>query len=491
MICDSMDQLVRTSYDEFKDVTGIYEKIDGRFVGRTFGEFYTDVRSLSEKLLNMGLRGKNILLYGRNSYNWMAAYLAITAYVGVAVPIDKEWKVNDIDRVLSVADIDFILYSGYLEGNLAGANKPKANLENETTDLIRQGAPLDVKRVENQTNNDRVCTVMFTSGTTTTPKRIELTERNLVANGNEMGKLFTVSPRDRYMVSLPLSHIGTVLGVFIYPVSMGASMYIPNDFNEMGEDLKLVRPTVLYGVPKIFEKIWESIPSDKQAKIKKGIKVSNFLRRIGIDKRKEIFAAFHESLGGATRFAISGAAKLDDGLIRIFDDMGLTILQAYGMTETSAVVACDSIGRYRLGSVGKVLGNQIYKIIDQDENGVGEICVKGENVAKCAVEGDGYLHTGDLGYVDKDGYLFIIGRIKRLIKLSNAKNVYPDELEKLLMQMKGVLHARVYEKDACIAAEIVSDCGHETINGLVAMLNNDLPHYMKIQQVKIIQTPEN
>jgi len=485
MICDSMDQLIRTSYDEFKDITGIYEKIDGQFVGRTFGEFYTDIRSLSEKLLGMGLQGKNIMIYGCNSYNWMVAYLAITAYVGIVIPIDKEWKTNDINHVLSVIDIDFILYSDCLKENLEGTNGPRANLENETTDLINQGATLDVKRKENQTNNNRVCTIMFTSGTTATPKKIELTERNLVANGHEMGKLFTVSANDRYIVSLPLSHIATILGVFIYPVSMGANMYIPNDFKEMGEDLKLVRPTVFYGVPRIFEKIWEAIPEDKQSQIKKGIKISNLLMKIGIDKRKKIFAEFHKSLGGAVRFAYSGSANIDDELIGIFDDMGLPILQAYGMTETSAIVACDSINHYRLGSVGKVLGNQECKIIEQDETGVGEICVKGNNIAQCAVGDDGYLHTGDLGYLGKDGYLYIVGRKKRMIKLSNAKNVYPDELEELLCQSDIIESAFVYEKDKRIVATVVSSASKTDIDVFISQLNETLPHYKQISEVVI------
>ena len=484
MICHSIDQLVRTSYDEFNNITGIYEKINGQFVGRTFGEFYTDVRSLSEKLIDMGLQGKNIMLYGSNSYNWMAAYLAITAYVGVAIPVDKEWNNNEINNILQDVNIDFILYSDFLKGNLEGAKQPKANLENETTDLIKQGAALDVKRIENQIDNDQICTIMFTSGTTATPKRIELTERNLVANGNEMGKRFTVSSTDRYMVSLPLSHIGTLLGVFIYPISMGANMYIPNDFKEMVEDLKLIRPTVLYGVPRVFEKLWETVAADK--KVYKAIKFSNILRKFGIDMRKKLFSKLHEGLGGAVRFAYNGAAKLDDTIIHAFNDMGLLILQAYGMTESSAIITCDSAMNYRLGSVGKVLSNQVCKIINQDENGVGEICVKGDNVAECAVADDGYLHTGDLGYVDDDGYLFIDGRNKRLIKLSNAKNVYPNELEERLTQNKEIIRARIYEKDDCVVAEIVSDCEQEVVHALVETLNNDLPHYMKIWQVTIV-----
>lgn len=139
MISKSFDELVRMGYNKFKNITCIYEKIDGIYIGKTFDEFYSDVRSLSKKLLDMGLQGKSIMLYGKNSYNWMVAFLAITAYVGIAVPIDKQWKRNDVNNVLSAMNIDFIFYSGSIGENLTDTNTPKVNFENDTTELIIQG----------------------------------------------------------------------------------------------------------------------------------------------------------------------------------------------------------------------------------------------------------------------------------------------------------------------------------------------------------------
>lgn len=173
-------------------------------------------------------------------------------------------------------------------------------------------------------------------------------------------------------------------------------------------------------------------------------------------------------------------------LIHIFNDMGLVIMQAYGMTETTAIVSCDSIKDYRLGSVGKVLSNQVCKIIDKDADGIGEICVKGDNIAVCAIADDDYLHTGDLGYFDQDGYLFIVGRKKRLIKMSNAKNVYPDELENLLLKHKQIVRVRVYEKNSQITADIVSSYDADVLYGLVEELNDTLPYYKQIRNVLVV-----
>jgi len=269
-------------------------------------------------------------------------------------------------------------------------------------------------------------------------------------------------------------------------MSMGASLYIPNDFKEMAEDLRLIRPTVLYGIPKIFEEIWKAIPTDKKNRINKGIKISNLLRKIGVDKRRKLFAELHKSLGGAVRFAYSGSVSLDNQLAHIFNDMGLTILQAYGMTESAAIISFDSINDYKLGSVGKVLPNQTCKIIEKGPDGIGEICVKGDNIAVCAIADDGYLHTGDLGYVDKDGYLFITGRKKRLIKLSNAKNIYPDEFEELLLRNADIKQASVYEENGQIIASVVSDCDVNVIKSYVDSLNETLPHYKQIRRVQVV-----
>ena len=481
MICSSFDELINSGYDRYNDVVGIYEKIDGKYVGKTFGEFYTDVRSLAKTLLGMGLYGKRVMLCGKNSYHWMVSFLAVSAYVGIAVPIDKEWTRNDINNVLSDLNIDLIFYSGYTEETLADINSPKANFENDMVDFIIQGRELDI--VLGAQSPKRICAMFFTSGTMSAPKKIELTERNFFVNADSMAELVSISTNDRYMVSLPFNHIATIIANFVYPIYMGARLYIPNDFKEMSTDLKLIRPTVLYGVPRVFEKLWETVCADK--KVAGVIKFSNFLRKFGVDIRENLFSKLHESLGGAIRFAYNGAAKLDDAIIQAFNEMGLLILQAYGMTESSAIIACDSAMNYRLGSVGKVLSNQVCKIINQDENDIGEIYVKGENVAECAIAADGYLHTGDLGYIDGGGYLFIVGRNKRLIKLSNAKNVYPDELEELLTRNKEILRARVYEKDGCISAKIVSGCEYETVHNIVEMLNKTLPHYMQIRQITV------
>ncbi|MCL2049480.1 MAG: AMP-binding protein [Defluviitaleaceae bacterium] len=484
MVCRSFDEMVRTGY-EFKD-SSVYEKIDGRYVGRTFAELYSDVWALSEKLLDMGLENKSIMLYGKNSYNWLVVYLAVITYVGVIVPIDKEWKARDIENVLSDTQIDCIFCTDCLKCYLNSIKAPVINLENEASALISQGRSLGTVRRKCAESPSRICSIMFTSGTTAKPKKIELSEKNLWANGFELEKLVTVSASDRYMLSLPLSHIAPVLASFIYPMSMGASLYIPSSFKEMAEDLKLIRPTVFYGVPKIFEEIWRAIPLDKKQRLRKGILLSNFLRRLGIDKRKGIFAELHNSLGGAVRFAYSGAVSLDSRLVRSFEDMGLTILQAYGMTESAAIISFDSINDYRLGSVGRVLPNLAYKIIDRDSNGVGEICVRGDSIAACAVAGDGYLHTGDLGYIDKDGYLFLVGRKKRLIKLSNAKNVYPDELEELLLHSTDIKQALVYEENGRISASVVSDCGIAVVEEFVGRLNKTLPRYKQIRQVRVV-----
>lgn len=494
MISHSFAELIETGYRDFKDKIFCCEKENGSFKSKTYGEFYEDVHALSEKLLDMGLKGKKIMLYGKNSYNWMVVYLSVISYVGIIVPVDKEWKKRDISHILSDMDIDFILYSDDIKDNLADVTIPKSTLTADTVNLIKDGYYLieqgNKKYTENIKNPESICKIIFTSGTTSIPKKVELTEKNLFANADSVDKIISVTENDRYYLFLPLHHILPSVLLFLYPIIKGVTIYISADINNMAKELQEIKPTVFIGVPKIYERILKAIPEDKMRKIKKGIKLSNFLRIFGIDKRKKIFAQFHEFFGGCVRFMYSGSAPIDENLLKIYSDMGLVILQGYGLTETSSLISCDCTKNYRLGSVGKILDNQEYKIINKDKNGTGELCVKGENIAG-TLDNHGFFHTGDLVYFDSENYLYIVGRKKRVIITSNGKNVYPDELEQLLTASEAIEKAYVYESDNHIHADIIlADDIPENIQSIfdyVESINKELPRYknIKIDNIKI------
>jgi len=475
----TIDDMITYSYDNFKDKMALFEKIDGVYDGKTYFQFYTDVWAFADSLIEGGYKGKNILLYGYNSYNWAVAYLAILAYVGVIVPIDNHWKENDLQNVIANVDVSLILHSADLTENLSGINTTQIPLEN-----IGQLFRSIPSRPTPNPDVDRICKIAFTSGTTSNPKSIMLTERNLMANTEDCLEIFApLDENDVYFLCLPLSHIFAGVMILLYPIYKGITIYINSSFDKFPQELKEAKPTIFIAVPKLLQKIIDGIDAKTMLKIKKGIKISNFLRKFGIDMRKKLFTEFHAFFGGRVRFIYSGAVSADYELLKLYEDMGITIMQGYGMTEASPLISCDNINSYRLGSVGKILSNLKYKLINPDRNDIGELCIRGINVANQAKADDGYLHTGDLARIDKDGYLYIVGRKKRVIIASNGKNVYPDELEALLLENSEIKSALVLEQNDRIYAKIKTKLVLQEVECFVAKINEILPNYKHIEEI--------
>ena len=442
----NFDELLRQGVKNHGDTSFVHEESkegkEGKsgFIAHSYNEFYRDVRSAAHRLVALGYGGKNIMLYGKNSYAWAVCYMAIAAYVGVVVPIDRAWGQNELDNVQRDLDIALILCDGDAAIESAA---PQLCLDNR---LFENGGDRVYEIFEKSDGDTHK--IAYTSGTTSKPKKVALSAKNLFANIGALLEIFDMSPGDRILSIMPLHHITPVLSSLVYPFCLGLDLYIASDYTRVMKYLRLVKPTLLFAVPRFYEKILERLPSALRP-----------------------FLPF--LFGGKTRGLYSAAAVLGEGTIKTYKRWGLPLLQGYGSTETSAIVSVELLRGYRLGSVGKVLPNQKVEIID------GEICVRGENVAKEFVGGDGYFHTGDLGRLDEGGWLYFAGRKKRLIKLSNGKNVYPEELEELLLGCQNVLSARVFEKDGHVAAIICAVAEPDAKNA-VEKINGTIPRYMAI-----------
>jgi len=479
----TIDDMITYSYENFRDRVFCFEKVDGVYEGKTYAQFYADVWALADSLIKDGYKDKKFMIYGHNSYNWMVVYLAVSAYVGTIVPIDANWKENDLQNVVASVDISLIFHSKNLTENLKKIDTAQMALE-DMEQLLGSAVP---KATPNP-DIDRICKIAFTSGTTSKPKRVLLTERNLMANAEEYLKIFSaIDETDVLFLCLPLSHIFASVIVFLYPIYKGTTIFVSSSFGHLPQELREAQPTIFVGVPKLFQKIVDSIDDKTMRKIEKGIKISNLLRKFGVDARKTLFKELHSFFGGRIRFMYSGAASADYKLLKFYEDLGITIMQGYGMTEASPVISCDEINNYRLGSVGKILSNLKYKIINQDENGVGELCVSGDNVAMQARASDGYLYTGDLARIDKDGYLYIVGRKKRVIITSNGKNIYPDELEALLLENSAIKSALVFEQNDRVCAKIKAKPPLQEVEYFVAKVNEILPNYKQIRKTIMVQ----
>ncbi len=495
-----LKDLLNKSAKKYGDKAAFKFKTDvpGEFREKSYKEFFNEVNALGTALINLGLKDKRIAIISENRYEWCVAYLATVCGTALVVPLDKSLPENEIRSLIERSEVDAIIYSNKYDEIMAKMKKENfaklkiyisMDLEKEKDkiysqkELVEKGKKYiengDKRFVEAKIDNEKMSIMLFTSGTTSKSKAVALSHKNLCTNIQDIASMFDINEKDVFLSFLPLHHTFESTVGFLYPIYAGAAIAYCDGVKHLAENIKEYRITVMISVPILFENMYKKVMRgiDKKGKletVKKGMKISDFLMKFHIDIRRKIFKEIHDLLGGKVRLFINGAAALDPEIEKGFNSLGINMAQGYGLTETSPVLAAGNGERKysRIGSVGRAFPSVEIKIEDPDENGVGEIVAKADSVmleyygneeATKEVLVDGWFHTGDLGYFDKDGYLYIAGRKKSVIVLKNGKNIYPEEIEGLIGRIDGVKESFVYgvpstnadEKESKINAEIV------------------------------------
>ncbi|MBP3464438.1 MAG: AMP-binding protein [Clostridia bacterium] len=498
-ISDLKDMITKSA-KKFGDEPAFRFKTDtpGEFRETTYKEFYDEINALGTALIDLGLKNKRIAVISENRYDWGVAYLAVVAGTGLVVPLDKSLPENELRSLIERSEADAIIYSQKYDDIMKKVKEDdfsnlkyyiSMDLEKEENkilsqkELIKKGKKLlddgDNRFVESKIDNEKMSIMLFTSGTTSKSKAVALSHKNICTNLQDIASMFDIAPGDVMLSFLPLHHTFESTVGFLYPIYVGATIAYCDGVKHLAENIKEYHVTAMISVPILYESMYKKVmrgiaKKGKLEKVQKGMKVSNLLMKLHIDVRRKIFKEIHDLLGGKVRLFINGAAALDPEVEQGFNSLGINMAQGYGLTETSPVLAAgNGLPKYsRNGSVGKPFPSVEVKIYEPDENGVGEIIAKGDSVMlgyynneEATKESivDGWFHTGDLGYFDKDGYLFISGRKKSVIVLKNGKNIYPEELEGLIGRIDGVKESFVYgvpannsdEKESKINAEIV------------------------------------
>ena len=492
----------------------------GKFREKSYKEFVNEVNELGTALINLGLKDKRIAIISENRYEWCVAYLATVCGTGLVVPLDKSLPENEIKSLIERSEVDAIIYSKKYDDIMNRMKKEKfANLKfyismdlesdkdkiYSQKELIEKGKKYiengDKRFVEAKIDNEKMSIMLFTSGTTSKSKAVALSHKNLCTNIQDIASMFDINEKDTFLSFLPLHHTFESTVGFLYPIYAGGAIAYCEGVKHLAENIKEYQITAMISVPILYENMYKKVmrgiaKKGKLEKVQKGMKISNFLMKFHIDVRRKIFKEIHDLLGGKVRLFINGAAALDPEVEKGFNSLGINMAQGYGLTETSPVLAAGNGERKysRIGSVGRVFPSVEIKIEDPDENGVGEIVAKADSVmleyygneeATKEVLVDGWFHTGDLGYFDKDGYLYIAGRKKSVIVLKNGKNIYPEEIEGLIGRIDGVKESFVYgvpstnadEKESKINAEIVYE--KERIEEILGTLNEEkIKEYM-------------
>ncbi len=498
---------IRDSFDrttkECPDRVGFLEKRPGKkeFREITYKEFRKDVTRIGAALIEkLGLKGKKIAIIGENSYEWAASYYSVVCGAGTVVPLDKELPANEILNLVNRSKAEAIFYSSrkrdlinsikqdaktlkyfielyseenVLENTFKGENdytfEEILEIGKEYPENILMSVPIDP---------DEFKILLFTSGTTAAAKGVMLTNRNIIENIEAAIKLVTLYDDDRFFSVLPLHHsYESTVGMMI-PIYCGLSIAYAGGLKSIASDLKATRPTVMLVVPALIENLMKKVNKgiEKQGKtktVKLMIKITNALGKIGRVLKKKVFKQILDNLGGRIRIIVSAAAPIDAAVGKEIENLGIMFVQGYGLTETSPLATLIPETDRRPDSVGIAGECCEVKIENPNEDGIGEVIIKGTNVTQGYFEDeeetkksivDGWFHSGDLGYIDKTGFLYLTGRCKNLIITGNGKNVYPEELEVLVNKIPYVNESMVYakqdpkdEKEQIIAVKVTLD----------------------------------
>ena len=479
---------------------------------KTYKEFRDEVASLGTFILSKGLKKEKIAILGENSYEWLLCYFAVLGSGNTAVPLDRDLPVDDLLYNIHNSGCKAIFCSALYKDVAEKLKERDSGIEfyfskADMNEMLEEGRKLiasgDNSFSEADVKPDDLAAIVYTSGTTGKSKGVMLTQRNIASNA--LSACRNINGEGRGVLALPLHHTFGMVANVIAPLIFEATIYMTTSIRNIQADMIKIGATAAFCVPLmaelIYKKVWATAKEKgKDEILKKGIKISNTLLKFGIDVRRKLFAEVHEALGGNLELFVCGGAPLSEKMAFELTSMGINVLNGYGITECSPIVSVNRNFANKIGSVGLVLDCNEVKINNPDEKGVGEIYVRGDNVmvgyyndeeATKEAFDDSWFKTGDLGYLDEDGFLFVTGRIKNLIILPNGKNVSAEELEeKLLDEIGGVEEVLVYDEDDKITAEVylgqaAEPEAKEKVKKDIKRLNAKLPSYKKIAKTKV------
>jgi len=525
-------ELLNSACDKYKDRTAFKYKKDGKIIEKTYIDFKSDVEALGQGLYEMGLLGEKIAVIGENRYEWGVCYLSIINGLGVGVPLDKYLPKIEIENLVERSESKAIFFSkAYVETmrEIAKSNKKLKyyicmdEIEDSEiislSSLIKRGKEsLEKGKKEFLTlpiDREKMSILLFTSGTTNLSKGVMLSHKNITSNVRTISNLIKVYPTDVHLSLLPLHHTFENTIGFMFMVHAGVCIAYCEGIKHIAKNLEEFNVSVLVAVPAIFEVMYNRIQegiekSGKEKLLKNMMKVSETLLKLHIDLRKTLFGSVRNKVGKNLRLMVSGAAPIDKEIIKFFETVGITFLQGYGLTETAPLVCVNSPSKNVYGSVGFPMQKVKVTLDDIDENGMGELLVKGDNVmigyfnneeaTKEAFTDDGWLRTGDLAKISEEGAISITGRAKSMIVFENGKKAFPEEYEVLINRLDCVKESFVWghmSKDASvqICAKIVLSDGQDIdkaikeIDEKIKEINNYIPKY-KIIRYFVVTTEE-
>lgn len=502
---DSLVELVERSERLYSDSIAIKYKFKRQRREKTYRDLVRDSKTLGQYLLKAGLKTGHVALLGASSYEWITAYIG-TMYAGmVIIPLDKELNAESLGEEILQSDADILLYDmEYAEVaqnilSLTNGNIKSACINDPDCPPVPEGEAVDFPKVD----PEKLSAIVFTSGTTGKSKGVMLTQKNIASNVVDgVSAIDLEHGKDVAMSVLPMNHTFECTFTVFGGIYLGVTVCISGGLKYIQRELGEYQPTVMLVVPmiaqKLLDKVWYTAQKQGKAdKLKKGIALCRLARAFGLDLTDKILGEVRAAFGGKLRMLICGGAPMSEELLLQCRDLGVTLLQGYGLTECSPLLSLNFPNYHRPNSVGKVIKHCQAKSVD------GEIWAKGLSVSSGYYKNpeetaksfeNGWFKTGDLGFIDGDNFIFITGRKKNLIILGNGKNVSAEEIEEHLYNLPYVSETVVSGNNDKICAEIyldpdIPDITEEKVHGDIAGINGKLAHYKRISVVKFREKP--
>lgn len=537
-VVKNIREIIEFSSSVYGDNTYMKYKSGTSIKSVTYREFADMVKNIGEWLCSAGLCGKHVAIIGGTSVFYAAVYMAVVNTGGVIVPLDREVSKPEIEKFIDKSDSDVLFYASQFEETAREIFSTHPSMtfvrlseegtaqEGEPfyliTNIIEEGKRLtengDSAYDDIVTDTSKPAAIIFTSGTTGTSKGVLLSQNNIVAAVNSSNRMIDMNENDVLLSVLPIHHTYEMTCEIFTPHLKGATVCINDSLKHIMKNLQLFKPTALILVPlfvtTIYKRIWDTaVKNGSDKKLNMGIKVSNYLRRAKIDVRSLVFKKVIAAFGGRLKKVVCGGAALSADYVNGFSDIGVEVVQGYGITECAPLISVCPFNWNRPGSVGiPVPGLEVY-IDKKDGEREGEIVVRGDNVMMGyygepeltaeVLDADGWFKTGDIGYMDEDNFIYITGRKKTVIVLNNGKNVFPEEIEEHLYKNELICECLVVgkaDKDGGIVVTALiypnfpkaAEMGLEDILDVSAkiksdiqQLNKELPSFKQIRGIEI------
>ena len=538
---DNLKDMLEKTGKLYSDNIAYKIKVEkGKYITYTHKEVRDMINALGTALIDIDLKDKRIAVIGENRYEWEIAYLSVVCGTGTVVPLDKSLPANELESVIERSEVEAIFYSEKYEEVLTKIKYKESNklkhlismdkLQSEhgiysMKELISKGKELldngNKEFLKAKIDSKKMSIMLFTSGTTSRSKVVMLSHKNICSNLMDIASILDVTSDDVLLSVLPIHHVFECTVGFLFSLYKGAQTVFCDGLRHITDNLREYKVSVMACVPGIYEKIFLMVRKqmEKQGKLEEILEKEEKYKTASMEERKNAFKEIHDMFGGNIKLFISGAAALDSNIEERYRLLGFNLVQGYGLTETSPVVAVGTNKEYKTGSIGKCVPSDEVKLLDVNAEGIGELAVKGPNVAlgyyndneatKESFE-DGWFKTGDLAKIDDEGYIFICGRKKSVIVLKNGKNIFPEEMENLVNKIEGVKESFIFGKklsddkeNVKIHVKVVYDKEivketykveteeqiYNALLGKIKEINSHMPKYKAIRGMIITEEP--